>query len=780
MLLHSGSGDDWSLQQNDGVGTGGEFGIYQLTAPRFKIFGDGRVGAVQYCNIAGGECFTAASIAALGGGSFGGDLGGVELTDSADDIVGIGDGINDTVLLNPGSSAEINATGDLDMTDNDVRRVNSVRFNDDGGDTNIWVVGEDGFDNFVISLEGAGGDDELLIGADGNADFKGTLSAASYCLPDGTGCKTVTELLDNTDSQDLTLSGNTLSLTGDGTSVDLSGFATSIDGLSDAVAHTVSQNIFLGNGAGGTFPLLSVYNSGVGINTLNKISTGDANTGFGSEALLNTSTGDYNTGIGWRALRANTSSGYNTAVGSESLNFNTGQHNTAEGYRSLYWNTSGGFNTGVGTIALSDNTIGSYNTGVGNRSLLRNDEGSNNTAVGVSAGEGVSGTSDYDNNSLFGYKSGFGLTTGSNNLLLGYQAGDTISSGSNNIVIGYDIDTPTNATLNALNIGNLLFGTGINGTGTTISTGNIGIGVVAPTKKLEVDGDIEVTATNDICIAGGNCLSTAGGGTDDQNLSFTGNTLNIEDGTGVDLSPYLDNTDTQDLSLAGTVISLVAGGSVDLAGVTGVGTDDQALSLSGNTLTLEDGGTVNLTPYLDNTDSQALSLVTNTLSLTGGGSVSLASYLDNTDTQDLDLTGNTLSLTDGGTVDLSGYLDNTDTQALSLSANTLSLTGGGSVSLASYLDNTDSQTLGLSGNILNIAGGNNVDLSSFAGGSDNLGNHTATLPLDMATQDIGDAGQLEFTDTSADTKTWIISEAGTGNGLLMDYDGVNKVTLETT
>ncbi|MCO5726087.1 hypothetical protein NG653_14625, partial [Robiginitalea sp. 2V75] len=48
-------------------------------------------------------------------------------------------------------------------------------------------------------------------------------------------------------------------------------------------------------------------------------------------------------------------------------------------------------------------------------------------------------------------------------------------------------------------------------------------------------------------------------------------------------------------------------------------TDDQGLSLSGNTLTLEDGGSVDLTPYLDNTDDQQItdfSLTGNTLTLT--------------------------------------------------------------------------------------------------------------------------------------------------------------------
>ncbi|MCO5726099.1 hypothetical protein, partial [Robiginitalea marina] len=95
--------------------------------------------------------------------------------------------------------------------------------------------------------------------------------------------------------------------------------------------------------------------------------------------------------------------------------------------------------------------------------------------------------------------------------------------------------------------------------------------------------------------------------TDDQNLTLSGNTLGIEDGNTVDLTPYLDNTDDQNLTgatLTGTTLQIdIENGSsanVDLSAL--VGTDDQGLSLSGNTLTLEDGGSVDLTPYLDNTD----------------------------------------------------------------------------------------------------------------------------------------------------------------------------------
>lgn len=44
------------------------------------------------------------------------------------------------------------------------------------------------------------------------------------------------------------------------------------------------------------------------------------------------------------------------------------------------------------------------------------------------------------------------------------------------------------------------------------STGNVGIGTNTPGEKLEVDGNINVTTGNDICIEGGNCLSTVSSG----------------------------------------------------------------------------------------------------------------------------------------------------------------------------------------------------------------------------------------------------------------------------
>jgi hypothetical protein len=55
-----------------------------------------------------------------------------------------------------------------------------------------------------------------------------------------------------------------------------------------------------------------------------------------------------------------------------------------------------------------------------------------------------------------------------------------------------------------------------------------------------------------------------------------------------------------------------------------VNTDNQDLALAGNTLSLtNDGTTVNLAPYLDNTDNQTLTYVGNTLTISNGNSVTI-------------------------------------------------------------------------------------------------------------------------------------------------------------
>ncbi len=84
-------------------------------------------------------------------------------------------------------------------------------------------------------------------------------------------------------------------------------------------------------------------------------------------------------------------------------------------------------------------------------------------AIGYNALPFVTGS----NNTVVGASAGTQLTSGASNLLLGPSVSSTtLTTGSNNILIGTSnaVDTPAAATSNFLNIGNIIFATGMTGT----------------------------------------------------------------------------------------------------------------------------------------------------------------------------------------------------------------------------------------------------------------------------------------------------------------------------
>ena len=134
-------------------------------------------------------------------------------------------------------------------------------------------------------------------------------------------------------------------------------------------------------------------------------------------------------------------------------------------------------------------------------------------------------------------------------------------------------------------------------------------------------------------------------GTDDQNITLAANSLSIEDGNSVDLSPYLDNTDEQDLtgaSLSGANILQIdiengASTTVDLSSLDDSGTDDQTISTDGSAgnISIEDGNTVVLN--VDDADADAtneyntaVGMNTGALEVTDGGGT-LSTSLISTD-----------------------------------------------------------------------------------------------------------------------------------------------------
>ena len=235
--------------------------------------------------------------------------------------------------------------------------------------------------------------------------------------------------------------------------------------------------------------------------------------------------------------------------------------------------------------------------------------------------------------------------------------------------------------------------------------------------------------------------------TNEYNTSATviGTDLQITDGGGtltVDLSPFYGGADND------------ADSTNEL----------QTITKTGSTVTLSNGGgsftdEVNDGDFSTTNELQLLSKSGNTISLSSfGGSV-----IDEVDDADADptnelntgaaLSGTQLQITDpGGTVSvqLSSLVDDADAdpnneiQTLSKSGSTVSLSNGGG-SFTDAVNEADAsainelQNLSISGSTLSISSGNSVTLP---GGSDNLGNHSATQDLDMNGYNIDDAGRI--------------------------------------
>jgi hypothetical protein len=231
-------------------------------------------------------------------------------------------------------------------------------------------------------------------------------------------------------------------------------------------------------------------NAAVGHRSLYRNTTGGANVASGYLALEDNTTGNWNTAVGAASLPNNTTGNANTAIGYESLQRNTtAANNTMVGYQAAYYNSTGTNNTGVGLRALHNNTVGNHNTSLGYNSLTTNDTGSYNTAIGSFAMR-YSDTGNY--NSALGYNSLANISEGDSNLTLGAFAGDNLTMGSHNLIIGSGSDAPLSSGSNQMNIGNIIYGENIDGVGGTLSSGNVGIAVVNPSAKLDVNGNTRI------------------------------------------------------------------------------------------------------------------------------------------------------------------------------------------------------------------------------------------------------------------------------------------------
>lgn len=188
---------------------------------------------------------------------------------------------------------------------------------------------------------------------------------------------------------------------------------------------------------------------------------------FGGRAGLN-ATGNFNTLIGANAGEALTSGITNNAFGVQALrNTTTASNNTAFGANVLFTNTTGAENLGIGNSALQNNSTGNQNLCIGNGSGIQNTTGSLNLYIGFRGNFSAAG----------------GI--GNNNIGIGNST-LVSSSGAKNLVIGSNASVVNQTLSNQLNIGNVLWGINCSGTGTTPS-GSLAIGATTPSASALLD-----------------------------------------------------------------------------------------------------------------------------------------------------------------------------------------------------------------------------------------------------------------------------------------------------
>jgi hypothetical protein len=245
---------------------------------------------------------------------------------------------------------------------------------------------------------------------------------------------------------------------------------------------------------------LGIWNMGIGSDIFAHLTTGIENFAFGKEALHNVSSGSLNIAVGSNAL----------------ISVSTGVNNIGVGYAAGSYQTTGRDNVSIGVNSgrLDSTVLGavSYNVGVGSGALNGYRTGDNyNVGIGFYSGAGFRGSHNIFIGQYTGKLPVAATTTaiGSYNILIGDNTGDNAAAGAdNNILIGKQLDLQVANGDNQLSIGNLIFGTGLNGTGTTVSTGNIGVGTTTPTAILHLKSGTATANTAPLKFTSGTLLGT--------------------------------------------------------------------------------------------------------------------------------------------------------------------------------------------------------------------------------------------------------------------------------
>jgi len=180
-----------------------------------------------------------------------------------------------------------------------------------------------------------------------------------------------------------------------------------------------------------------------------------------------------------------------SATNASNSNFigqNAGQGATDSQHSNFIGQNSGNQATNASNSNFIGGSAGNYATNANNSNF-----------IGESAGNDATGA-NYSN--FFGRRTGQFAINAAYSTFIGYNVGASFTGnelGSNNIIIGTNISLPDN-TVNSINLGGILFGTGAysdsNGDPsiTPTSNGRIGVGVVLPTANLHIAASTTASA----------------------------------------------------------------------------------------------------------------------------------------------------------------------------------------------------------------------------------------------------------------------------------------------
>ena len=338
------------------------------------------------------------------------------------------------------------------------------------------------------------------------------------------------------------------------------------------ISSPVTGSLFVGQNSGYGVTTGSTYSNFFGYQAGYNATT-SANSNFiGSFAGYRATGANYSNFIGSQAGQDATSSSFSNFIGYNAGNGATTANGSnffgtyaGQGALNAYSSNFFGGNAGAGGINAY------YSNFFGNWAGYNAPNAKWSNFLGLNAGNAA--TNAFDSN-FFGFNAGQGATNAANSIFIGLQSGylDSVDNtsgylgnpygGKSSILIGNYTSTggysdsiaigqgTKNSAINQLNLGGVLYATGISSTTTPSSIptgGKIGIGTTTPIYTLDVLGDINYSGTlrhngSPVSLGGGGLVTSDGNGTFmlgnsdiniDQNSLYFGNGAGQGNSTGV-------------------------------------------------------------------------------------------------------------------------------------------------------------------------------------------------------------------------------------------------------